>query len=54
MCIRDSIQTSLAARLLGLLHKSVELAQKEILAVVKKLADAGEIELQEDEAAMIG
>ncbi|MEQ8408531.1 MAG: flagellar motor switch protein FliG [Gammaproteobacteria bacterium] len=32
----------------------VELAQKEILAVVKKLADAGEIELQEDEAAMIG
>ena len=31
----------------------VELAQKEILAVVKKLADAGEIELQEDEAAMI-
>ena len=32
----------------------VENAQKEILAVAKKLADAGEIELKEDEAAMIG
>jgi flagellar motor switch protein FliG len=32
----------------------VELAQKEILAVAKKMADAGEIELKEDEAAMIG
>ena len=32
----------------------VENAQKEILAIAKKLADAGEIELKEDEAAMIG
>jgi len=32
----------------------VENAQKEILVVAKKLGDAGEIELKEDEAAMIG
>lgn len=32
----------------------VENAQKEILAVAKKLSDAGEIDLKEDEAAMIG
>lgn len=32
----------------------VENAQKEILAVAKKLADGGEIDLKEDEAAMIG
>lgn len=32
----------------------VEMAQKEILAVTKKMSDAGEIELKEDEAAMIG
>lgn len=31
----------------------VESAQKEILAAAKKLADAGEIDLKEDEAAMI-
>ncbi len=32
----------------------VENAQKEILAVAKKLSDSGEIDLKEDEAAMIG
>lgn len=32
----------------------VEMAQKEVLAVAKKLADAGDIELKEDEGAMIG
>lgn len=32
----------------------VENAQKEILAVAKKLADSGEIDLKEDDAAMIG
>lgn len=32
----------------------VETAQKEILAVTKKMADAGDIELKEDEADMIG
>ena len=32
----------------------VEAAQKEILAITKKLADAGQIILSEDNAAMIG
>ena len=32
----------------------VEMAQKEVLAAARKLADDGKIELREDAAAMIG